>query len=90
VVEAHACGRPVVASALDGIPEAFAMGGLGELVPSENVPALAAALERVARSPALSLEERRRVHDRVASRMSLERYAQETLALYQELLAKRS
>jgi glycosyltransferase involved in cell wall biosynthesis len=89
VVEAHACGRPVVASALDGIPEAFAMGGLGELVPSENVPALAAALERVALGPALSLEERRRVHDRVASRMSLERYAQETLSLYQELLTNR-
>ena len=89
VVEAHACGRPVIASALDGIPEAFAMGGLGELVPPEDVPTLARAMESIALHPGPSLAQRRWVHDRVASRMSLERYTQDTLALYRELLEGR-
>jgi hypothetical protein len=43
VCEAHACGKPVIASALDGIPEAFAPGNCGKLVPPEDVPALAGA-----------------------------------------------
>ncbi len=87
VVEAHACGRPVIASALDGIPEAFAMGGLGQLVAPENVAQLAQALVEVASGPAPSAEERRQVHERVANRMSRERYAGEMLELYRELLA---
>jgi glycosyltransferase involved in cell wall biosynthesis len=89
VVEAHACGRPVIASALDGIPEAFAMGGLGQLVAPEDVEQLAQALVDVASRPRPSLRERRRVHERVASRMSRERYAREMLELYRELLTSR-
>ena len=46
VCEAFACGRPVIASALDGIPEAFSAAGYGELVPPEDIPALAAAMRR--------------------------------------------
>ncbi|HRI11913.1 MAG TPA: glycosyltransferase [Verrucomicrobiota bacterium] len=88
VIEAHACGRPVIASALDGIPEAFAMGGLGELVPSEDVPALARAMEAVALRLRPTMTDRRTVHDRVAARMSLERYVSDTLALYLELLER--
>jgi len=86
VVEAHACGRPVIASALDGIPEAFAMGGLGQLVAPEDVEQLAEALVDVASRPRPSPRERRQVHERVASRMSRERYAGEMLELYRELL----
>ena len=32
ICEAHACGKPVIASALDGIPEAFRAGNCGQLV----------------------------------------------------------
>jgi len=88
VIEAHACGRPVIASALDGIPEAFAMGGLGTLVPPEDVEALTSSMGAMASSPPPSDSERRTVHDRVAARMSLSRYADDFLALYRELLAK--
>jgi glycosyltransferase involved in cell wall biosynthesis len=91
VLEAHACGRPVVASSLDGIPEAFAFGGCGELVPPEDVGALADAMRRVALGARLSEADRQRLHDRVASRVSLSRYVGDTLALYRELLdARRS
>lgn len=86
VIEAHACGRPVIASALDGIPEAFAIGGLGRLVKPENVAELAEAMVERMSLPVPSLQEQRRLHDRVAGRVALHRYAEETLALYHELL----
>lgn len=86
VIEAHACGRPVIASALDGIPEAFHIGGLGRLVKPEDVAELAQAMIEVASRPAPSPSVRREVHDRVAARMSLARYVDETLNLYHELL----
>ena len=43
ICEAHACGKPVIASALDGIPEAFRAGNYGRLVPPEDIAALADA-----------------------------------------------
>lgn len=86
VMEAHACGRPVVASSLDGIPEAFGFGGAGQLVPPEDVDALADALRRVALGPRIPETERRRLHERVAGRVSLARYAQDMIGLYREIL----
>ena len=51
VCEAHACGKPVIASDLDGIPEAFAAGNLGQLVPPEDVNELAEAMVAQINSP---------------------------------------
>ncbi len=42
LLEAFACGKPVIASALDGIPEAFAAANFGQLVKPESVEELAA------------------------------------------------
>jgi glycosyltransferase involved in cell wall biosynthesis len=86
VCEAHACGRPVIASALDGIPEAFAVGGLGRLVAPEKVEELAAAMDGQLHAPQLSDDERRRIHDRVEERFSIEVSARNHLALYQKLI----
>lgn len=52
-LEAMAAGRAVVASRVGGLAEAVVDGGTGLLVPSEDVSALAAALERVATDTAL-------------------------------------
>jgi glycosyltransferase involved in cell wall biosynthesis len=82
VCEAHACGRPVIASDLDGIPEAFAPGALGRLVPAEDVPGLAEAMMVQAGEAPPSWEERHRVHGRVAKAFSLERLAAEHVDLY--------
>jgi glycosyltransferase involved in cell wall biosynthesis len=87
VIEAHACGKPVIASDLDGIPEAFAAGGYGQLVKRGSVEELAAAMRAWAVRPALNLAARRQLHDRVAARFSLEHAARNLAALYTSLLA---
>jgi len=52
-VEAAACGRPVVASAIGGLGEIVRDGETGLLVPPGDVPALARALRRLAVDPGL-------------------------------------
>jgi len=86
VLEALACGKPVIASALDGIPEAFAAGGYGQLVKPESVEELAAAMRAWAGRPALSSAERTALHQRVAERFSVRAYAERVLASYRRLL----
>jgi glycosyltransferase involved in cell wall biosynthesis len=53
IVEALACGVPVVSTAVTGIPEAVRHEVNGLLVPENDAPALAAALERLAGDRAL-------------------------------------
>jgi colanic acid/amylovoran biosynthesis glycosyltransferase len=55
LIEAMACGVPVVSTATGGIPELLAKGG-GILVPQRDVPALASAIETLARTPSLREE----------------------------------
>jgi glycosyltransferase involved in cell wall biosynthesis len=90
VLEAFACGKPIIASALDGIPEGFAIGQRGRLVPAEDVPALAKALVEQAGQPPLSMLERQGLHQRVASQYSLAELARKVLALYHDLVRKPS
>ena len=52
-LEAAACGTPVVASDSPGLRESVRDGETGFLVPHGDVGAMAAALDRLARSPAL-------------------------------------
>ena len=50
VCEAYACGKPVIASALDGIPDSLAAGNYGQLVkPESKVDELAVAMRDWAR-----------------------------------------
>jgi glycosyltransferase involved in cell wall biosynthesis len=47
IAEALACGLPVVATAVDGVPELLDDGQHGYLVPAQDAPAMAAAIEKL-------------------------------------------
>jgi len=87
VCEAFACGKPVIASALDGIPEAFAAGEYGALVPPENIPALADAMRRQIQTPPLTDPARAALHARIAAGHSIKVCASKMLSLYSRLLS---
>jgi len=88
ICEAHACGKPVIASALDGIPEAFRAGQYGRLVPPENIAELAGAMVAQAAQPPLGPAAAAALHEKVACVFSLERSAEEVLRLYADLLSR--
>ena len=90
VLEAFACGRPVVASALDGIPEAFAVGGVGKLVAPEKVAELAVAMREIAGGPRLTTAGRAGLHERIAADFSVRAFGERTLDFYRELLDRRA
>lgn len=71
--EAMACGRPVIGSALGGIPEAFIDGEHGRLVPAGDVAALARAMNALADDTAL-----RRLWGDAARRYVAERFSTTT------------
>ncbi len=87
LLEAFACGKPVVASRLDGIPEAFEAGKLGQLVTPESVNELSEAMLRQSQEPLPSSKQREDLHRTVEAGFSLEVTARKTLALYSELTA---
>jgi len=89
VLEAHACGRPVIASRLDGIPEAWAIGSLGHLVPPGDSAELAATMIGQAEHPAPSEPERAAAHARVEAEASLPVQARNVADLYRRLMAQR-
>ncbi|HET7520626.1 MAG TPA: glycosyltransferase family 4 protein, partial [Candidatus Limnocylindria bacterium] len=88
ILEAMARRKPVVASAVGGIPEVVSDGVSGLLVPPADPRALAAAISRLAASPAL----RSRMGDAgyriVADRFSMEAHVRQVEALYDEELAR--
>ena len=90
VCEANACGRPVIASNLDGIPEALRIGDYGTLVRPGSVDELAAALLTQARAAKASEAQQRAVHLRVAAGFSLSQSARNHELFYAKLLRRHS
>jgi glycosyltransferase involved in cell wall biosynthesis len=87
IAEALACGVPVVATAVDGIPEVFNDGEHGLLVPRRDAPAMAQAVVRLSADHAL-----RRSLAAAAVQQAQRRYAGQNmierhLDWYQEVLA---
>jgi len=84
-LEAMACGIPVVASAVGGIPEVVDDGVTGLLVPPDDPAALAEALGRVLADPAAARAMGTAGRRRAVEYFSWSTVAEQTTALYREL-----
>jgi D-inositol-3-phosphate glycosyltransferase len=90
VLEAMACGRPVVASAVGGIQDTVVDQVTGLLVPPRRPDALAAALRGLLATPTQALTFGIAGRDRVIARYGWDRIADCTLAVYEEVRAERA
>jgi glycosyltransferase involved in cell wall biosynthesis len=82
VLEAMAHGRPVVASAVGGIPELVEDGVTGYLVEPGDVAGLRSAIEKLLADPELRRRMGRAARERVAERCSWDRVTAATLETY--------
>ena len=89
LLEAMAAGKPVVASAVGGVPDILEGGGIGIMVTPGDPRALAAALEGLGsdRGKAMAMGERAKLA--VASQYSVERMARRYVDVYRETIRKR-
>ncbi|MGH7628496.1 MAG: glycosyltransferase family 4 protein [Gemmatimonadales bacterium] len=86
LIEAAAVGRPLVATDIPGCREIVRDGENGYLVPSDDVPALAGAIDRLVRDRALRERFGRRSHE-LSVEFTDAVVNRETLELYHALLA---
>lgn len=90
ILEALSCGKPVIASRLDGIPETMREGVNGLLIPPRDVDQLAQAMMRLASDRALARQMGAQGRDWVVSQFSLTTVGRQTLALYRDAMAGRA
>jgi glycosyltransferase involved in cell wall biosynthesis len=88
-LEAMACGRPVVASAVGGIQDTIVDQVTGLLVPPRRPDALAGALRDLLASPTMGAAYGIAGRDRVLARYDWERVATATAQVYDDVLATR-
>jgi glycosyltransferase involved in cell wall biosynthesis len=84
-IEASAMGRPVVATAVDGIPEVIREARTGRLVPPADPAALSRAIRGVLRDPLGAQRMGRAGRDFVLDRFSLERQVSSTARVYRDV-----
>lgn len=89
VLEAMASGTPVVATSVGGLPHVLAQGAAGVLVPSEDVQALASALNSLLREPGRREVLGAAARSRVESEFSLSACARRYAEVYAELVRRR-
>lgn len=88
-LEAMACGRPVIGSAVGGITYTIKDGETGFLVPPRDPEALAARLQQLLSQPELCRQMGLAARKRVEQEFTWSIVAMRTGALYEQLLAKR-
>lgn len=87
LIEAAACGRPIVTTDVPGCREIVRHGENGLLVPVRDAAALADALRRLIEDPVLRQRMGAKGREIVVSEFSLEKVISEILVVYRELLA---
>lgn len=88
ILEAMAAARPVVATAVGGIPEIVRSRETGLLVPPHDPAALAQAIAEILDHPALGIRLGQAAHELVKREFSTETQTNKVVALYRQLLAE--
>ncbi len=86
LLEAAACGRPIIATDVPGCREVVVNGESGLLVPARDADALAAAIKTLLEDPSMRTAMGERGRHLAEQEFSVERIAQQTLTLYHDLL----
>ncbi len=86
LIEAGACGRPLIATDAPGCREVVVDGYNGFLIPLRDAPALARAIARIHDDPVLRENLGRAARAKVVQEFDEEIVIRRTLAVYQELL----
>lgn len=81
---AYACGRPVVATTVGGLPEAVEDGLSGYLAPPQNPPALAEAILRILLNPQQAAEMGRYARHLSETQFGWRPIARQILTVYRE------
>ena len=89
LLEAAACGRPIVATNVPGCREIVRHGVNGLLVPPRDSAALAAAIQKLIKSPKLREQFGRAGREIVIAEFSEDIIVKQTFNLYQNLLGER-
>jgi len=87
LVDAMAASKAAVATAAGGIPEVMVDGETGFLVPARDHAAMAAKIVVLLKDPALRAQMGAAALARARERFTVERMVQETLAVYERLVA---
>lgn len=90
ITEALACGTPVVATAVGGIPEQIIEGGTGFLVPAGDALALAQRLTFLEQAPDLVRTMGAAASQDAEERFSLKRMVANYVQFYQEVIDQRT
>lgn len=88
LIEAAACGLPIVATDVPGCREIVKNGINGFLVPAKNAQLLAEAILTLINSPLLRSEMGKKGRELVEKEFSIEKVISETLTVYRELLSQ--
>jgi colanic acid/amylovoran biosynthesis glycosyltransferase len=83
LMEAMACGLPVVASRISGIPELIDSDEVGRLVPPRDVAGLAGAIQEFATDPGLRKRLGCRARERIVAHFSLHKNSEALIALFE-------
>ncbi|MCR9200684.1 MAG: glycosyltransferase [Planctomycetaceae bacterium] len=83
-LEAMACGTPVIAAAVGGVPEVI--GDAGILIPPEDAAKLAAETEALRANPQLLEQLAQRAAQRVVQHFNVERFVDDHESLYATIL----